>query len=386
MTTNKLIYLDHAAAGPMHPAVLQAMLPFLEEPFGNPSSVHSFGRSAKNALNDAREQISSQLNCDPGELVFTSGGTESDNLAIYGAAFAQRGNKKHIITSQTEHQAVLFTCKHLETLGFDVTYLPVDRFGQIKFSDLESAIRPDTILISLMYGNNETGTIHPIYQIGQLAHEKSLLFHVDAVQALGLIDLDLKHLPVDLMSFSAHKINGPKGIGALYIARKTLFTAHTQGGLQERGRRAGTENLAGIAGFAEAVKIAVNKTSNKQHISRLWRQMMIDIWEQELGGNSFFINGHISDTLPQILNASFPGVESETLLMNLDLEGISAASGSACTSGSIKMSHVLLAMKLPIDQVSSAVRFSFGLGNSTEEVQEAAYKTATIVKKLRSSN
>ncbi|HEY0827512.1 MAG TPA: cysteine desulfurase family protein, partial [Bacilli bacterium] len=370
--TNKLIYLDHAAAAPLHPAVLQAMLPYLEEPFGNPSSVHSFGRSAKNALNDARDQISSQLNCDPGELVFTSGGTESNNLAIYGAALAQQGIKKHIITSQTEHQAVLFACNHLETLGFDVTYLPVDRFGQIQISELEAAIRPDTILVSLMYGNNEVGTLQPIYQIGQLAQEKSLLFHVDAVQALGLIDLDLKSLPVHLMSFSAHKINGPKGIGALYVARKTLFAPHIRGGSQERGRRAGTENLAGIAGFAEAVKIAVNQSANKQHNTRIWRQMMIDIWKQELGENGFFINGHISDILPHILNVSFPGVESETLLMNLDLEGIAAASGSACTSGSSKMSHVLLAMRLPIDQVSSAVRFSFGLGNTTEEVQAAA--------------
>ncbi len=383
--TNKLIYLDHAAAAPLHPAVLQAMLPYLEEPFGNPSSVHSFGRSAKNALNDARDQISSQLNCDPGELVFTSGGTESDNLAIYGAALAQLGKKKHIITSQTEHQAVLFACKHLETLGFDVTYLPVDRFGQIQISELEAAIRHDTVLISLMFGNNEVGTLQPIYQIGQLAQERSLLFHVDAVQALGLIDLDLKDLPVHLMSFSAHKINGPKGIGALYIARKTLFTAHMQGGSQERGRRAGTENLAGIAGFAEAVKIAVNQTANKQHNTRIWRQMMIDIWEQELGGNRFFINGHNTDILPHILNVSFPGIQSETMLMNLDLEGIAAASGSACTSGSIKMSHVLMAMKLPLEHISSAVRFSFGLSNTSEEVEEAAYKTATIVKKLRSS-
>ncbi len=378
------IYLDHAATTPVHPEVLQSMLPYYTEHFGNPSSVHSFGRAAKLAMNEARDSIAGSLRCHPGQIVFTSGGTESDNTALIGTATALRGKKNHIVTTQIEHHAVLHACRHLERLGFAVTYLPVDAYGQVSVQEVERAIRPDTMLISVMYGNNETGTVQPIEAIGRLARDKGIYFHVDAVQALGVIGIDLSSLPVDLMSFSAHKINGPKGIGALYVSPDVVLSPHLHGGNQERKRRAGTENVAGIVGFAKAVELANNGLAEKRQQMELLRQAMLKTLRQELGDDGFVVNGHPQDRLPHILNVSFPGVSTETLLMRLDLEGIAAASGSACTSGSLEVSHVLLAMGLPEHISGSAVRFSFGLGNSAVEVRDAAKKTATIVKQLRS--
>lgn len=379
----KPIYLDHSATTPLHPQVLEAMLPYFQEQFGNPSSLHSFGRTVRNALNDARDRMAHQLGCDPGELVFTSGGTESDNYAIMGVAHASKGHKSHIITTQVEHHAVLGACRTLEDEGYDITYLPVDSTGQVRLEDVAAAIRPGTIMISMIHGNNEVGTLQPIESIGRLAQENQIYFHVDAVQALGkLEELKLASLPVDLMSFSSHKINGPKGIGALYISKKVLIKPLLSGGSQERKRRAGTENLAGIVGFAKALDLAVENIVEKRSYLNKLRKTMIDTWTDELGEDSFVINGHTTDKLPHILNVSFPSVETETMLMNLDIENVAAASGSACTSGSLEVSHVLRAMNLPEDVTKSAIRFSFGMENSLEEVQEAARITATIVKRI----
>jgi cysteine desulfurase len=376
------IYLDHSATTPLHPQVLEEMLPYFQEHFGNPSSLHSYGRAARNALNESRDRMAYLLSCDPGELIFTSGGTESDNYAIRGMVHAQKGTKNHIITTQVEHHAVLGACHALEDEGFEVTYLPVDSYGQVDIDAAAAAIRPETIMISMIYGNNEVGTLQPIESVGRLAHENQIYFHVDAVQALGKLDIKLSSLPVDLMSFSSHKINGPKGVGALYLSKNVLLKPEISGGSQERKRRAGTENLAGIVGFSKALDLALENIAQKQnHLNQL-RKTMINIWNHELGEKRFVINGHASDRLPHILNVSFPGVETETLLMNLDLAGVSAASGSACTSGSLEVSHVLRAMNLPNEVTKSAIRFSFGMENSIEEVQEAARKTATIVRRI----
>ncbi|WNQ13019.1 cysteine desulfurase family protein [Paenibacillus aurantius] len=378
------IYLDYAAATPLHPAVLEQMMPYLTHGFGNPSSLHAFGRSAQNAVREARDTIGARLGFPGRQLVFTSGGTESDNLALFGTA-SLAGSPGHIITSQIEHHAVLHSCRRLEQLGYRVTYLPVSSTGRISIEDVRAAIRPDTILISIMYGNNEVGTLQPIREIGNLAREHGIPFHVDAVQALGVEELDLNKLPVDLMSFSAHKIQGPKGIGALYAAGQTKLSPQLFGGTQERSRRAGTENVAGIVGFAEAVRLAYEDLPAKRDKLNTLRTVMIRELEQTLTKEGFVINGDPDHRLPHILNVSFPGVSSETMLMNLDLAGIAAASGSACTSGSLELSHVLKAMNLPEEVMRSAVRFSFGPGTTEEEVHRAAQETATIVRRIRNT-
>ncbi|MBD0381749.1 cysteine desulfurase family protein [Paenibacillus sedimenti] len=379
------IYLDHAATTPVHPEVLEAMLPFYTAFFGNPSSTHSFGRATRTALNRFRDSMALSLGCLPAQLIFTSGGTESNNMAIFGVLNANKQGKKHIITTQIEHHAVLHPCERLESLGYEVTYLSVEPTGLIQIADIEAAIRPETALISIMYVNNEVGTIQPIEQIGHLARSRQIPFHVDAVQALGKLPLNLGTLPVDLMSLSAHKINGPKGVGALYISKNTILMPHIFGGSQERKRRAGTENVAGIAGFAKAVEVNLPKLESSQLKAAEFRQIMVSTLEQQLGSESFIINGHKEQCIPHILNISFPGVTTETLLMNLDLDGVAAASGSACTSGSLEVSHVLKAMKLPENVTASAVRFSFGMGNSIEQIESAAQKLATIVKRLRTT-
>ncbi|TXK79349.1 cysteine desulfurase family protein [Paenibacillus sp. N3.4] len=379
------IYLDHAATTPVHPDVLEAMLPFYTANFGNPSSTHSFGRGARTALNRFRDFMAKSLGCLPAELIFTSGGTESNNMAIFGVLNANKDGKKHIITTQIEHHAVLHPCERLESLGYEVTYLPVDPTGLIQIEDVEAAIRPDTVLISIMYVNNEVGTIQPIEQVGKLARSRKIPFHVDAVQALGKLPLNLAELPVDLMSLSAHKIYGPKGVGALYVSKNTRLLPHSYGGSQERKRRAGTENIAGIAGFAKALETSLSAMESLVQDVMEYRGLMVSILEQQLGCDSFVINGHMEQSIPHILNISFPGTSTETLLMNLDIEDMAAASGSACTSGSLEVSHVLKAMKLPENVTASAVRFSFGMGNSIEQIETAAQKLATIVKRLRSN-
>ncbi|WP_218093088.1 cysteine desulfurase family protein [Paenibacillus solanacearum] len=377
------IYLDHAATTPVHPDVVEAMLPYLTGIYGNASSTHQAGRAARHALNEARDRIAAFVGCRPAELVFTGSGTESDNMALLGAAEAGRSRGKHIVTTQIEHHAVLHACERLEQLGYEVTYLPVDRCGQVAAADVEAAIRPDTSLISVMYGNNEVGTLQPIGEIGKLARSKGILFHVDAVQALAHVPIDLSTLPVDLMSFSAHKLNGPKGVGALYIAKHVRLSPLMFGGSQERKRRPGTENTAGIAGFAKAVQIfESNRYESQQKMEKL-RQEMVNELRIRLGEHAFVMNGHPTERLPHILNVSFPGISTETMLMNLDLAGIAAASGSACTSGSLEVSHVLQAMRLPEAITNSAVRFSFGTNNTLEQVTAVVQIVETIMNRLR---
>lgn len=375
------IYLDHAATTPVDPKVKEAMLPFLMEEFGNPSSIHFFGRKVRQAIDQARDQIARALSADPSQIVFTSGGTEADNLAVIGVAEAQREKgKKHVITSQIEHHAVLDACKHLEKRGFEVTYLPVDRYGMISVDELRKAIRKDTALISIMYGNNEVGTIQPIAQIGELAREHGILFHTDAVQAFGTEELNVQTLPVDLVTISSHKINGPKGVGALYIGKQVRLFPRQFGGNQERRRRAGTENVPGIVGFAKAVELALaRKEQVRKHLLMLKETFVNALKEQ---GIEFVINGHPVHSLPHICNVSFPGTDSETLLMNLDLEQIACSSGSACTSGTLTISHVVKAMTDDLSIARSAIRFSFGKENTREEVIYAAQKVGEIVKRL----
>lgn len=377
------IYLDHAAATPLHPQVLEAMLPYYSAHFGNPSSLHSYGRETKLALHGAHDQMAEILGCAPSRLVFTSGGTESDNMAIFGLARANAGKKRHLITSQVEHHAVLHACEQLEQFGYEVTYVPVDSQGMVHIEDIQQAVREDTFLISIMYANNEVGTIQPIEDIGRLARERGIAFHVDGVQALGMLPIQLSELPVDMMSFSAHKINGPKGCGVLYMSSGIQMLPHIVGGSQERKRRAGTENVPAIVGMAEALRITAGSLTDRRAAAVQLRATMLRILRDELGPEGFVVNGHPEQGLPHILNVSFPGLNTETLLMNLDLEGIAAASGSACTSGSLETSHVLRAMGLPENCLQSAVRFSFGYGNVTEQIEIAAKKTATIVARLR---
>ncbi|MBO2533118.1 MAG: cysteine desulfurase NifS [Thermoactinomycetaceae bacterium] len=378
---NMAIYLDHAASTPVHPEVRQAMLPYLDEYFGNPSSLHRFGRDARQAVDEARDKLAGALGAEPGEIVFTSGGTEADNFALIGAAMAGRKRgKDHVITSAVEHHAVLETCRHLERIGFRVTYLPVDETGEVRLDALREAIDDRTALVSVMYGNNEVGTLQPVEVIGEIAHGHGALFHTDAVQAFGYEPLNVRELPVDLLSVSSHKINGPKGVGALYVAKGVSLIPHMFGGSQELRRRAGTENVPGIVGFGKAAEIAA--ASRREHVEQAQRcrDAMIRVWEKE--GIDFVVNGHPRRHLPHILNVSFPGTETEILLMNLDLEGIACSSGSACTSGTLEVSHVLKAMNLPEEVLRSAVRFSFGRGNTVEEVTRAAETTARLVRRL----
>lgn len=374
-----MIYLDHAATSPLHPEVLEAMQPYLSEHFGNPSSVHQWGRKAKAALDRSRTTIAELLHTHPNQLIFTSGGTESDNMALIGVALAYRDKGRHIITSQIEHHAVLHTCSFLERMGYEVTYLPVDETGKVSIADLEKAIRPDTILASIMYGNNEVGTIQDIEAIGHLLKERKVLFHSDGVQALGSLSIHLDELPVDLMSFSAHKINGPKGVGALYLSRNVKHQPISFGGAQEKKRRAGTENVAGIVGFATAAKIAFSQLESKRKLYQLYRGTILETLKE--ANIVHVVNGHATDYLPHILNVSFIGLDTESILMNLDLAGIAASSGSACASGSLEPSHVLVAMGLGEERLRSAIRFSFGLGNTLEQIQEAAKKIVSILKR-----
>lgn len=376
------IYLDHAATTPVHPDVVAAMVPYLTEHFGNPSSIHGFGRKVRLAIEDARETVARALGTDPARIVFTSGGTEADNLALFGPAFAHREKgKTHLVTTQIEHHAVLEACEHLERLGFSVTYLPVDRTGRVDPDDVARAIRPETVLVTVMYGNNEVGTLQPIAEIGRICRERGVYFHTDAVQAFGVEPIDVATLPVDLLTISAHKIGGPKGVGALYVAREVVMYPHLFGGNQERKRRAGTENVPGIIGFAKAVEIAMAEREKRRERYRAFRRLMLSVWEAR--GIDHVVNGHPEAFLPHVLNVSFPGVDTETMLMNLDLAGIAASSGSACTSGSLERSHVLKAMNLPHEVVDSAVRFSFGPGNTEEDVRAAAERVADIVARLR---
>lgn len=375
------IYLDHAATTPVHPQVKEAMLPFLSEKYGNPSSIHGFGREIRNAVDRARDQVARGLNADSGELIFTSGGTEADNLALIGVAFALREQgKDHVITSQVEHHAVRDTCRFLERMGFRVTWLPVDERGQVSPKQVQEALSEETAILSIMYGNNEVGTLQPVAEIGEIARERGVFFHTDAVQAFGTEQIDLKSLPVDLLTITGHKINGPKGVGALWIGGDVPLQPLQHGGLQEKRRRAGTENVPGIVGLGVAAELAtLHREEHRQRTAR-YRQAMLE--KLDAAEIRYHINGHPEQHLPHILNLSFPGADTEMILMNLDLEGVACASGSACTSGTLEVSHVLEAMGLPEERLGSAIRFSFGRGNTEEEVRVAAQRVAEVIRRL----
>jgi cysteine desulfurase len=381
----KVVYLDHAATTPMLPEVLDAMYPYFIEHFGNPSSIHRYGRAAQQAIREAREQIATVLGTQPNEIIFTSGGTESNNMAIHHVIQAARfaHSRIHVITSSIEHHAVLRVLQHLESDLMEVTYVPVDAQGVVNVEHIEQAIRSNTVLISVMYGNNEVGTLQPIQAIGELAKERGIPFHVDAVQALGKVKIDLSAMHVDYMSFSAHKIYGPKGIGALYVSSKHKFFPLMIGGSQEKKRRAGTEHVAGIVGFAKAMQgMAEGFDSHVQLLNQL-RQSWIEQLHQQLRREDYVIHGHPILTLPHISNVSFPGISSESMIMNLDLQGFAVSSGSACTSGALEISHVLQAMQLPDEWLQSNVRFSFGYGNRQEDIQEAVTCIAGIIRRIQ---
>lgn len=373
------IYLDHAATSPVHPAAAAAMAAVLTETYGNPSSIHSFGRDSRRIVDEARTVIAKTMNAGFNDVIFTGSGTEADNMAIFGTARSRKSG--HIITSAIEHHAVLHACKALEKEGFDVTYLPVNKEGIVSVSDVQEALRDDTILVTIMYGNNETGAIQPIKEIGQLLAGHPALFHVDAVQAYGILPIDVAELQVDLLAVSGHKINGPKGIGALYIKTGTLLQPLLHGGEQERKRRAGTENTAAIAGMAEAAKIAENTREKRAILYAEMKQTFIEVLTKN--GASFSANGKVEQALPHVLNLFFPGTDVEAFLVNLDMAGIAASSGSACTAGSIEPSHVLTAMfGTDSEKLRSSIRFSFGLNNTKEQIEQAALKTAEIAKRL----
>lgn len=377
------IYLDHAATTPVHPEVIEAMIPMYTDYFGNPSSIHSFGREALKQIEEARTQIAQLIGAKPRELIFTGSGTEADNLAIMGTAYAakQKNKGNHIITTKIEHHAVLKTCEHLEKEGFDVTYLDVDQTGRLSLQDLEAAIRPDTILISVMYGNNEVGTIQPVKEIGELIKGKEILFHTDAVQAFGLVPIKMNELPVDLLSMTAHKINGPKGIGFLYAREGVALLPHVHGGEQERKRRAGTQNVPGIAGLRKAVELVEHTRQSKIENYTKFRALILKTLEER--HIEFKQNGNKDHFLPHVMNLYFPGTQVESLLMNLDLAGIAVSSGSACTAGSVEPSHVLSAMYgKDSKEAEASIRISFGLYNTEENVEKAAAVIADTVERL----
>lgn len=377
----KTIYLDHAATSPIHPDVIEAMVKAMAQVYGNPSSIHKAGRDARKVLDDARHLIAEAIGAKDSEIIFTSGGTESDNTAIFGAVQALKHKGNHIITTQIEHHAVLHACEKLEKDGFEVTYLPVDETGRISVEKFKKSLREDTIFVTMMYGNNEVGTVQPIEEIGEILKDHQAIFHTDAVQAFGVKKLNVDALNVDLMSTSSHKINGPKGIGFLYQRSGTPLIATTFGGSQEKKRRAGTENVHGAVGFAKAVEIAQRDLEQKQQKFLGLRDAFLRVLAEE--GIPYKVNGNKEHALEHILNISFPGTDVESFLVNLDLDGVYASSGSACTAGSIDPSHVLVAMYgKGAEELRNSVRFSFGYGLTEEEVGLAAERTAKIVKRL----
>lgn len=378
---DKPIYLDNSATTPLDEHVLQDMMPFLTSEYGNPSSIYSLGQSAKAAVEKARSQVANALNAEPAEIFFTGCGTEADNWAIKGAAFANRKKGTHIISSQIEHHAVLHTLEYLEKQGFEITYLPVDADGKISLDVLEKSIREDTILITIMTANNEVGTIEPVKEIGELARRHGVLFHTDAVQAIGSIPIDVKDMNIDLLSLSAHKFNGPKGVGALYVRKGVRIDTFLHGGAQERSRRAGTENTAGVVGLGSAIEQATaNLREKAERISAL-RDYLIDEVLRRIPYTK--LNGHRTDRLPGNANFSFQFIEGESLLLHLDLKGICASSGSACTSGSLDPSHVLLALGLPHEIAHGSLRLSIGKQNTKEEIDYVLEVLPQIVDRLR---
>ena len=377
-----MIYLDNAATTKTAPEVVAAMLPYFTEQYGNPSSIYSFASESKKAMEEARQVIAAGIGAEPGEIYFTSGGTEADNWAIKAVAEACAEKGRHMITTAIEHHAVLHTCRELEKKGFRITYLPVDEFGRVQPEMLEKAICPDTVLISVMFANNEIGTIEPIAQIGQIAAKHGVFFHTDAVQAYGQIPVDVNSCSIDLLSASAHKLNGPKGVGFLYIRKGLKIRPLLQGGTQERNRRAGTENLPGIVGFGAAAKKAMNFMEEKIRKETKLRDYLIDRIEREIP--SCRLNGDRTNRLPNNVNFSFSGIEGESLVISLDLLGICASAGSACTSGSLEPSHVLSALGLDDKTAGGALRLTLSEETTKEELYVTVESIRKCVERLRS--
>lgn len=374
------VYMDNAATTPVSPAVLEKMLPYFSECYGNANSIHSTGLDARKALNAARKKVAAALNCNPEEVYFTSGGSESDNWALKGVAFANRKKGNHIITSAIEHHAILHTCEWLEKQGFEITYVPVDADGLVNPADVEAAITDKTILISIMAANNEIGTIEPIEEIAKIAHAHHVLFHTDAVQAIGAIPVDVRAIGCDLLSLSGHKFHGPKGVGALYIKQGTRIDNLIHGGAQERGRRASTENVAGIVGMAEAIELATANIPEKAARISALRDQLID----GLTALPYVrLNGHRTKRLHGNVNVSVRFIEGESLLLRLDLAGVAASSGSACTSGSLDPSHVLLAIGLPHEIAHGSLRLSLSDTTTQEEVDYVLSVLPGIIEYLR---
>lgn len=379
---NNMIYLDNAATTKIDHEVYEAMKPYFEEQYGNPSSIYSFAGKSKKALDEARETVASFLGAKPAEIYFTGGGSESDNWALKATAEAYRDKGNHIITSKIEHHAVLHTCEYLERHGFEVTYLNVDEYGIIKLDELEKAIRPDTILISIMFANNEIGTIEPVKEIGSIAREHGVLFHTDAVQAYGHIPINVEELCIDMLSASGHKINGPKGTGILYVRDGIKIGAFIHGGAQERGRRAGTYNTPGIVGFAKATELAAANMGQRMEKETVLRNYLISRVLKEVPYAR--LNGHTEKRLPNNVNFCFRFIEGESLLILLDQKGICASSGSACTSGSLDPSHVLLAIGLPHEIAHGSLRLTLSGETAKEEIDFVADSIKEIVGRLRS--
>jgi len=378
----KRIYFDHSATTPVDDDVAKLMLEYMTEKFGNPSSIHSFGREVRKAVDEARGHVAALLGANANEIFFTSGGTEADNIALKGVALANRKKGNHIITTAIEHHAILHTCEYLEKQGFTITYLPVDENARVRVEDVRNAITDKTVLISVMFANNEVGTIQPIKEIGEIAKEKGIYFHTDAVQAVGNYPIDVKELNIDLLTLSGHKFHGPKGIGALYARRGVRIEALQQGGGQERSLRPGTENVPGIIGLGKAAEIAKRDMAKKvAHITALKEKLMAGIQEKI---SDIKLNGHPTLRMPGNVNFSFRFVEGESLLLNLDLKGIAASSGSACTSGSLDPSHVLLAMGLTHEVAHGSLRISLGRGNTEEDIDYCLTVLPEIIERLRS--
>ncbi|NPV93341.1 MAG: cysteine desulfurase NifS [Firmicutes bacterium] len=374
-------YMDHSATTPVHPDVVKEMLTVLTDNFGNPSSIHGFGRSAREAVEQARSQVADLIGAKSEEIIFTSGGTEADNLAIIGAAYAHRDRGRHLITSKIEHHAVLDTFKFLERQGFEVSFLPVDQYGQVSPELFKEAIRDDTILVSLMHANNEVGTIQPIAEIGRMTRERGILFHTDAVQTVGRIPVDVSSLGVDMLSLSAHKFYGPKGIGALYLRRRVKIQPLVHGGGQERKWRSGTENVPGIVGLGKAAELARDEMPQRNaKLTELGRTLAQRI-TSEIPDS--ILTGHPEQRIPGHVSACFAGVEGESMLIRLDMVGFAASSGSACTSGALEPSHVLLALGLSHEVAHGSLRLSLGKDNTMEDVDRLMQVLPEIVSGLR---
>ncbi len=379
---SKPIYLDNSATTALLPEVIAKMQPFFAERYGNPSSIHQFGQAVRAPMEEARISVAAALNVDPVRIVYTSGGTESNHLALIGAALANREQGEEIIISQIEHPSVIGAAQFLQGLGFKIKYLPVDQAGKVLLDELKVMLNDRTILVSVIFASNEIGTIQDISAIGNLLRERGILFHTDAVQAFPVLDIRITELPIDLLSISAHKINGPKGVGALYIKRgvklQPLFV-----GSQERKRRGGTENVAGIVGLGEACRILIARRDEKYAQFTSYRRYILEQLMLELKPEEYRINGHLTDTVPSILNLSIPGIDSHTMITQLDLKGVAISGGSACAAGTTGISDAMSALNLPDDIVKSSIRISFGILNTMEEVELATRYLVNLVKSRR---